>query len=96
MQILTFKRLIGLAAIGGVAYAHKQRGGELTLTSLGDTLKHLWSSASRTLEPVKREMRDTLDRATSMADTGGRGRSAEDRTPVSYRDDKRKGDVGPH
>lgn len=52
MKILTFRRLAGLAAIGGVAYIHKQRGGEWTVASVTDTLRQLWSSAVRTLAPV--------------------------------------------
>jgi hypothetical protein len=96
MKILTFKRLIGIGVIGGVAYVHKQRGGEWTLASLGDTLKYLWSSARKKLEPMKREMRDTLDRGARMEDSGARGRRPDDRTSVPYREDKGKGDVGPH
>ena len=69
MKILTFKRLVGLAAIGGVAYVHQQRGGQWTLDSIGDTLKYLWKMAMTKLEPVQREMRemrDTLDRASHL------------------------------
>ena len=46
MRILTFRRLIGLAAIGGVVYVHKQRGGTWSMASMRDTLHHLLSKAT--------------------------------------------------
>lgn len=97
MKILTFKRLVGLAAIGGVAYVHQQRGGEWTLDSVGGTLKYLWKMAVTKLEPVQREVRDTLDRAAHL-ETSARGprRGAEEPTVRTFRDYKRKDDVGPH
>jgi len=72
MKLFTFKRLIGLAAIGGVAYAHKQRGGEWTLDSVKDTLKHLWTTANDKLAPLKNELRDSLDRAAHVSETATR------------------------
>jgi hypothetical protein len=97
MKILTFKRLVGLAAIGGVAYVHQQRGGEWTLDSLGDTLKYLWKMAMTKLEPVQREVRDTLDRAAHYESAPrGTRRSADEPTVRTFRDYKRKDDVGPH
>ncbi|HEX4416764.1 MAG TPA: hypothetical protein VH165_02645 [Kofleriaceae bacterium] len=96
MKILTFKRLVGLAAIGGVAYVHKQRGGVWTLDSVGATLKHLWKTAVTKLEPIKREVRDTLDRAAHL-EQSPRGRSTEEPSASrSYRDYKRKDEHGPH
>jgi hypothetical protein len=95
MKILTFKRLIGIAALGGVAYVHKRRGGDWTLASIKDTLRYLWSEAGNKLAPIKREARDTLDRA-AHASEGARARS-EDRLSRSYSDYiKRKDDTGPH
>ncbi len=88
MKILTFKRALGLAAIGGVAYAHKQRGGEWTLDSVKDTLRHLWTTASERLTPMKNELRDTLDRAAHMSETATRsGMSEEPRSYTSPRTD---------
>jgi hypothetical protein len=43
MRILTFRRMIGIAAIG-VAYAHGKRGGDASFASISDTLSYLWSS----------------------------------------------------
>lgn len=97
MRILTFKRLVGLAAIGGFAYAHKQRGGDWTFDSIADTARTLWRQAATRIEPVKREMRDTLDRAAHM-EQSARSRASSDEPSASrvYRDYKRKDDVGPH
>jgi|GEM_PF-5914084 len=82
MKILNLKSLIGLAAIGGVAYAHKQRGGEWTLDSVKDTLRHLWTTANDKLAPMKNELRDTLDRAAHMSETATRSGMADE--PQSY------------
>jgi hypothetical protein len=97
MKILTFKRLIGLTAIGGVAYVHKQRGGEWTIASLTDTLRYLWSSAIGKLGPVKDAARDTLDRAASVTDPAVRTGLSDDRTSRAYGDySRRKDDTGRH
>jgi hypothetical protein len=83
MKILTFKRLIGLTVIGGVAYIHKQRGGEWTLSSIKDTIKHLWSSAASKLGPLKDELKDELmkapafDRTRTSAQQGAGSSSGE-------------------
>jgi hypothetical protein len=98
MKILTFRRFVGLATIGGVAYVHKQRGGDWSLASIQDTLAYLWRSASAKLAPVKRDMQETLDRAANVADAGLRsGLSSEERYPRSYGESsKRKDDTGRH
>jgi hypothetical protein len=48
MRILTIRRMLGLAVIG-VAYVHGKRGGDATLASIADTLRHVWSSAAERL-----------------------------------------------
>lgn len=50
MRILTFTRLVGLAAIGGAVYVHKQRGGDWSLASIKDTLHHLLATGASKLE----------------------------------------------
>ena len=77
MKILTFKRLIGLTAIGGVAYVHRQRGGDWTLASLQDTLRYLWTATADKLAPLKDAARDTLDRAATVADPTARAGTSE-------------------
>jgi len=88
MKVLTLKRVLGVAAIGGLAYAHKQRGGEWTLDSVKDTLRHLWTTANDKLAPMKAELRDTLDRAARASETATRsGMADEPRGFGSYRRD---------
>ena len=72
MKILTFRRLVLLAAAGGFAYVHKQRGGEWTLDSMKDTLRQLWSSASNKAESVKGEVREGVTRAARRAERSAR------------------------
>jgi hypothetical protein len=76
MKILTFRRFIGLAALGGFAYVHRQRGGEWTMASIKDTLRHLWSSANRRADEMKeqikdqsKEMRDSIRAGSSESGT---------------------------
>jgi hypothetical protein len=85
MKILTFKRLIGLAAIGGVAYAHQQRGGTWTLASVKDTLRHLWTTANDKLAPMRNELRDSLDRAARASETATRSGMSDEPRSYSYR-----------
>jgi hypothetical protein len=94
MKVLTFKRLIGLAAIGGVAYVHKQRGGQWTVASITDTLKHIWSSA---LSPDRDTLGHTLERGANLHGTSARNRSAADYKPATYGDaGKREDETGRH
>ena len=98
MKILTFKRLIGLAAIGGVAYVHKQRGGEWTVAGITETLRYLWSSAIGKPGPAMDPARETLDRAASITEPAVRTSGmSDDRTSRTYGDyTRRKDDTGHH
>jgi hypothetical protein len=94
MKILTFRRLIGLAAIGGFAYVHRQRGGDWTLDSMKDTARHLWSSASGKAEQLRESTRETMGRAASAVDSGTRSSVSDPPGSRSYgtyggRDDDR-------
>jgi hypothetical protein len=93
MKILTFKRVIALTAIGGVAYVHKQRGGDWTLASITDTLRHLWSSAGRKLAPVKG---DTLERAASVTEHAVHSGLSDDRTARPHGEYSGRKDDGRH
>jgi hypothetical protein len=69
MRILTFKRLVGLAAIGGVVYVHKQRGGTWTMASMRDTLHHLLTRATDKLGQMNQAAENARrpgDRGASM------------------------------
>jgi hypothetical protein len=94
MKILTFRRLIGLAAIGGFAYAHRQRGGDWTMASIKDTARHLWSSASGKAGQLRETTRDTMSRAASAVESGTRTGVSDQPSSRSYgtysgRDDER-------
>ena len=53
---MKIRTLLGLAAIGGVAYAHNKRGGEWTLDGIKETLRELFSG-------VQNKVRDFADQA---------------------------------
>jgi hypothetical protein len=94
MKILTFRRFIGLAALGGFAYVHRQRGGDWTMASMKDTLRSLWSSASNKAGEIRETTRDTMHRAASAVDTATRSGLSDQpgsRSHVGYggRDDDR-------
>lgn len=48
MKILTIRRMLGIAVVG-VAYVHGKRGGDATLASITDTLRHVWASVAERL-----------------------------------------------
>jgi hypothetical protein len=62
---MKIRTLLGLAAIGGVAYAHNKRGGEWTLDGIKDTLRDLFSGAQDKMkgfaDQAKDEIGDTAD-----------------------------------
>jgi len=43
---MKIRTLLGLAAIGGVAYAHNKRGGEWTIDGIKETVRQLFSGVS--------------------------------------------------
>lgn len=71
-------KLIGLAAIGGLLYAHKRRGGEWTLDSFKTTLRDLWSSASRKASQIRDDAREKLEQSDLGARTTSTGYSSSD------------------
>jgi hypothetical protein len=96
MKLLTFKRLVGLAAIGGVAYIHKQRGGKWTLASITDTLRQLWSSAVTTLAPVQQRTPEALERVANLTETTARKPAEAHQGQSSSGHSKRKDETGRH
>jgi hypothetical protein len=43
--------LLGIAAIGGFAFAHKRRGGDLTLASMKETARSLFGTVRTMMQP---------------------------------------------
>jgi hypothetical protein len=83
MKILTFKRFIGLTAIGAVAYIHKQRGGVWTVASIKDTLQHLWSSAVSKFD-LTQQREKTTQSPTGSTGAGARENSLGNQGPRTY------------
>ncbi len=77
-------KLIGLAAIGGLLYAHKRRGGEWTLDSFKTTLRDLWSSASRKATQIRDEAREKLEQSNMGSSASSTGYSSSDYGSSSY------------
>jgi hypothetical protein len=97
MKILTFKRMIGLAAIGGVVYVHKQRGGTWTAESMKDTLRHLLSTAADKLGAASTEAQRGADRMASANAAATRSRISDEPKARTYGDfTKRSDDSGRH
>jgi hypothetical protein len=57
---MKIRTLIGLAAIGGVAYAHNKRGGEWTLDGIKETLRQLFAGVQDKLEEFAEEARERI------------------------------------
>ena len=65
---MKFRTMLGLAAIGGLAYWHRQRGGQWTMDSFKDSGKQLWKALQESGEKAKKGARDAMDEATRKAD----------------------------
>jgi len=58
---MKIRTLLGLAAIGGVAYAHNKRGGEWTLNGIKDTLRDLFSGVQEKVRGFADEAKDRIE-----------------------------------
>ena len=65
---MKFRTMLGLAAIGGLAYMHRKRGGEWTLESFKDSGRALVKAIEKNADRAKREAREALDEASRKAD----------------------------
>ncbi len=52
------RTMLGLAAVGGLLYAHRRRGGEWTLESLKDSAYELLGLAKTKAREVRARVRD--------------------------------------
>lgn len=57
---MKIRTLLGLAAIGGVAYAHNKRGGEWTLDGVKETLRQLFTGVQDKLQEFADEAKERL------------------------------------
>lgn len=111
MRILTFRRMIGLAAIGGAVYVHKQRGGTWTMASMRDTLRHLLSVAVDKLGQLDNQVsgqssghgeRGEIRSGTGsqvgsqMGSSAQRPRISEENRPRTYGEIPKRDDTGRH
>jgi hypothetical protein len=94
MKIRTFIRLLGLGAIGGVAYVHTQRRGEWTVASVKDTLRYLQRSMGAMFSGQGEKGRDTLEHGANVTESATRNTISD--SPRSYSDFARKNDPGHH
>ena len=71
---MKIRTLLGLAAIGGVAYAHNKRGGEWTLDGIKGTLRELFSNAQTKVrdfaDQAKDEIADKADNFRTSQSSG--------------------------
>ena len=66
---MKIRTLLGLAAIGGVAYAHNKRGGEWTLDSIKDTLRDLFSGVQDKVKGFADQAKDEIEDAKDSFQT---------------------------
>jgi hypothetical protein len=72
MRIFTIRRMVTLAVIG-VAYVHGKRRGDLTLTSITDTLNYVWSSTADRFGISDRAQRRPVPRTGSVGSQSSHG-----------------------
>ena len=84
---MKIRNLIGLAAIGGLVYLHRKRGGEFTVASFKDSARQLWDGIQRAAEKARHEaekrVREGAKEVGRVADDVGKrakdfGERAED------------------
>lgn len=57
---MALKKLVGLAALGGFLYAHKKRGGTLTMDSFRETARGLFSDLKMKAQDLKAQAEQKL------------------------------------
>ena len=65
---MKFRTMLGLAAIGGILYMHKKRGGEWTMDSFKDSAKQLWKGIEQNAEKAKKTAQQAIDDASRKAE----------------------------
>jgi hypothetical protein len=74
---MNFRKLLGLAALGGLIYAHKKHGGELTLASFKQSARDLLEGAKSRTEGLKAQagtrLHEAANKVASAADVSPKG-----------------------
>ena len=66
---MSFRKFVGLAAIGGLLYAHKRRGGQFTIESFKDSWNQLVEGACMKAQDARMTAESKLhDAANRVAD----------------------------
>ncbi len=58
---MKIRTMLGLAAIGGLLYAHRKHGGEWTLDSFRDSARDLFDSIQENAQRVKQQAMDKVN-----------------------------------
>jgi hypothetical protein len=58
---MAFKKLVGLAALGGFLYAHNRRGGPMTLDGFKQTARSLLDNAKMRARDIKTQAEQKLN-----------------------------------
>jgi len=67
---MKIRTMVGLAAVGGLLYMHKRRGGDWTLASFEDSARQLWHGVEAAAEKAKAEAKRQLRDAKSEVERG--------------------------
>ncbi len=76
---MTFRKLVGLAAIGGLVYAHRKRGGQMTLESFKqsgrDLIDGLKGKANDLRSEAESRLHDVAGKVSEKTDKSSFGSS---------------------
>ncbi len=68
---MKIRTLLGLAAIGGVAYAHNKRGGEWSLEGIKETLRQLLEGVQDKLQEFAEQAKEQLSQEKDITPESG-------------------------
>ena len=60
---MTFRKLVGLVAIGGLIYAHKKRGGQMTIESFKQSARDLMEGTKSRAQNMRTQAETRLHEA---------------------------------
>jgi hypothetical protein len=77
---MALKKLVGLAALGGFLYAHKRRGGQLTLDSMKETARGLLDDVKNKARDIRSQAEQKLEQQRGSSGDFGSQRIGDDVT----------------